>query len=432
MIAVALLRIGSGFEISISTVTWLISTYFLAAAIGQPLMGRLADLFGPRRIFVIGLALVGISSLLSPWVPSFGWLLALRVVQALGASAAYPAGLSIIRSMDQTLNDGQVKASASALGIISICSNVTAALGPVLGGFLVAMAGWQAIFWVNVPIVLMALIIALKWLPADQLNSSEDNRKGKGMLHLIDLPGIVLFSGLLTSLMFFLLSLSDSPQWGWLIAVPIVGALLIYRELHTDKPFINVRMLASNRRMVSVFAQFACLNIVFYSLFFSLPMWLEQVRGYEPQYSGLLMLPFAGIGILTTPLAVRIIKKSGHRQSIVIGNIVLVLGTLLLLLLEPGSPVAFILIVAAVIGIPNGFNNMGLQTALYSNTKPEHTGAAFGLFQTFRSLGSILSTSLLGLVFSGTVTTAGLHTIALIAAVISVALLAVSLSRRLT
>src|SRR5947209_197468 len=98
MIAVALLPLHSDFGVSIATVTWLVSGFYLAAAVGQPLMGRLADLFGPRRIFCFGLLLVCVTSALAPWVPAFGWLVALRVLQAFGTSAAYPSGLAIMRT----------------------------------------------------------------------------------------------------------------------------------------------------------------------------------------------------------------------------------------------------------------------------------------------------------------------------------------------
>ncbi|SCW83908.1 drug resistance transporter, EmrB/QacA subfamily [Paenibacillus tianmuensis] len=430
MISVALLNIGAEFGISIATVTWLISSFYLAATVGQPLMGKLADLFGPRRVFSIGMALVIVSSILSVWAPSFGWLLVLRIVQAFGTTGAFPAGLSILRSITRTAGDSEGKSSTSSLGLISIAANVMAAFGPTLGGLLVAYSGWQSIFWINIPVALLVLLLVFKWVPADSKNPPSDERKS--VLHLIDLPGIILFSGMFTSLVLFLVSLGKGTQWWLLIIVPIAAALLILRELRTDKPFLDVRMLASNIRLTSVFAQYAGLNMVFYSLFFGLPLWLGQVRGYDPQMVGLLMLPFAGIGVLTTPLAVRMIGRSGYRQPIILGSIVLVIGTLLLLLLGPHTPVAIILLVFAVIGISNGMNNMGLSTAMYSNTKPEDTGVASGLFQTFRSVGSIFSTSLLGLIFSGSVTTSGLHIIAIVAAVISAGLLAVGCSRKLT
>ncbi|MGG1663483.1 MFS transporter [Brevibacillus sp. NRS-1366] len=430
MIAVALLEIGSDFGIGITTVTWLISSFYLAATVGQPLMGKIADLFGPRRVFCIGMTLVIASSLLSIWAPSFGWLLVLRVLQAFGTTSAFPAGLSIIRSISGTVDGDDGKSSASALGLLSITANVMAAFGPTLGGLLVTNAGWQSIFWINIPIALVVLILAFRWIPADRKNPSSAERGS--VFHLLDLPGIILFSAMFTSLIFFLFSLGKGTQWWLLIVVLIAAAFLILRELRTDKPFLDIRMLTSNIRLASVFVQYAGMNFVFYSLFFGLPMWLGQVRGYEAQTAGLLMLPFAGIGVLTTPLAVRMIRSSSYRQPIIIGGIVLVIGTLLLLAIGPNTPVAIILLVVAVIGIPNGMYNMGLFTALYSHTKAEETGVASGLFQTFRSIGTIFSISLLGLIFDGTVTTSGLHFIAVVTAGISAGLLIVGCSRKLT
>jgi predicted MFS family arabinose efflux permease len=167
------------------------------------------------------------------------------------------------------------------------------------------------------------------------------------------------------------------------------------------------------------------------TLFFILSM-LGQVKGYDPKVTGLLMLPYSGIGILTTPLAVPMIGKNNYRHTIIIGSIVLVIGTLLFLFLDPSTPIFIILLIAAVIDIPNGLNNIGLSTSLYSNTKPEETGVASGIFQTFRSIGSILSTSLQGLTFGSSITTGCLHMIAILTVVISSMLLIVSLSRKFT
>ncbi|WP_179223969.1 MFS transporter [Paenibacillus tyrfis] len=424
MISVALLEIGADFGIGIATVTWLVSSFYLAATVGQPLMGKLADLFGPRRVFSIGMVIVIVSSLLSVSATSFGWLLVLRVVQAFGSTCAFPAGLSILRSVTRVADDREEKSSASSLGLISITSNVMAAFGPTIGGLLVTYSEWQSIFWINIPVAALVLILVFKWVPAD--GKAQPSEERKSVLHLIDLPGIILFSGMFVSLVLFLISLGKGTQWWLLIIVPIAATLLIVRELRTDKPFLDVRMLASNIRLTSVYVQYAALNMVFYSLYFGLPLWLGQVRGYDPQMAGLLMLPFAGIGVLTTPLAIRMIGRSNYRQPIIVGSSVLVIGTLLLLLLGPETPVAIILLVTAIIGISNGMNNMGLSSALYSNTNPENTGVASGLFQTFRSVGSIFSTSLLGLIFGGSVTTSGLHIIAIVAAVISAGLLAVA------
>jgi predicted MFS family arabinose efflux permease len=245
----------------------------------------------------------------------------------------------------------------------------------------------------------------------------------------VDLPGIALFSGTLVSLLVFLLSMSNSLLW-LLPIIPIAAVLLFVWERRASAPFINVTMLASNRRLVGVYTQFAAVNIVFYSTFFGLPLWLEQVRGFNAGLTGLIMLPFAGMGILSTFVAIRLIRRLGIKPTLVFGTLALSVGTLLLLLFEPTTPIMTLVAMVVVLGIPNGFLSLGLQNALYEAAPAKEMGAAAGLFQTFRYVGSILSTSLLGLVFGGGVTSAGLHTISVMIAVIAIILLVFALIAR--
>lgn len=425
MIAVALVLIQERFQVNAATVSLLLSSFALAAAIAQPLMGRFSDLFGPRRIFCLGLLVVGVTSAFAPFVPAFGWVVAVRMGQALGTSAAYPAGLAIIRA-----GDPHGKAPAATLGAISITSSVSVALGPVLGGFLAMLFGWAAIFLVNIPLTAVGLFLALRWLPADApsslaLRGERRSRRSvaQAALRMADVPGIILFGSLLASLLAFLLSLASRPLWLLLPVALLAAILLVLRERSVSEPFLNVRMLAANRPLIGVYAQFAGVNIVFYAVFYGLPLWLEQARGFGSGLSGLLLLPISGIGVLATPVAARLITKAGYHLSLLIGYVTLTAGSLLLLVFTSATPIIVILAVGVVLGIPNGFNNLGLQAALYEQTAPEYMGAAGGQFQTFRYVGAILATSLLGT----TITSHELHLIAVILTIISAILLASSL-----
>lgn len=435
MIAVALLSLRADFRVSTTTATWLISGFYLAAAIGMPLMGRLADQFGPRRVFCAGLILVGLTGALAPLAPAFGWLLLIRIVQAFGTSTAYPSGLAIFRAWDP-----RGRTPAAALGALSVAGSVSAALGPVLGGALVAFAGWQAIFLVNVPVIVVGLILALRWLPADAASPATNADTGtpvrrlspRAMLGLVDVPGVLLFSVALAGLLGFLLSLAERPLWILLPVALVAGVLLVLREGRVGAPFLDVRLLAADRMLSGVYLQYAAVNVVFYGVFFGLPLWLEQARGFDPGVAGLLLLPVAGIGVLSTPIAARLIARSGPRSSLIIGALMLLVGSLLLFQFNRGTSVAVLLGAGAILGIPNGFNNLGLQAALYENAPADKTGAAGGLFQTCRYVGAILSTALLGLILGGRATSAGLHTLAAILAVISAGLLAASVMARRT
>jgi MFS family permease len=427
MIAVALLSLRSAFHVSLVTATWLVSSFYLAGAVGQPLMGRLADLIGPRRIFCIGLVLVGMASLSSPWAPAFGWLVVLRVLQALGTSAAYPAGLALFRTQTRQATGEATQAPAAALGAISMTSNVCAALGPTLGGVLLLAFNWQAIFLINVPLVVVGLVLALLLLPKDRSGHTVDQPNLHPLsqaMRSLDVPGVALFSGMLTSLLLFLLGLSGNPPWE-LVPVFLI-LLLLWWEYRARTPFFNVRVLFSNRQLVKVYGQFAAVNIVFYSLFFGLPLWLEKARGESPALAGLLMLPLTGMGVLMTFAAVQIVRRSGAKLALLLGALALSVGTLLLLLFRSNSPVVVLLAVIVILGIPNGLQNLGLQAVLYDAAPAQDMGVAAGQFQTFRYLGSILATSLLGLLFGGTITSSGLHLLAGTLACISVVLLVVA------
>src|SRR4029077_20153011 len=275
--------------------------------------------------------------------------------QALGTSTAFPAGLGLIRAVS-----GQ-RVPSQALAVLSVAASTSAALGPTVGGLLLSSWGWQAIFLVNVPITLAAIGLGLRWLPAPPpADASAAGLAG------IDLPGVALFAATLTSILGALLSLGSGESYVLLALVPVAAALLAVRELRVRSPFFDLRLLMRNPSIVGVFVQFAAVTFIFYSFFFGLPIWLEQVGGYDARGAGLLVLPLTGIAIVVTPIAARMIERRGARLPLVIGSGFLVAGTLLMLTLTMGAPVPLILLAGLVLGVPNGFNNLGLQAALYS------------------------------------------------------------------
>ncbi|HXM54192.1 MAG TPA: MFS transporter [Candidatus Dormibacteraeota bacterium] len=423
MIAVALVPIQAAFRVGVQDATWLISGFYLAGAVGQPLMGRLADEFGPRRIFVGGLALAGLTGAAAPFAPSIGWLVGLRVLQALGTAGAFPAGMAIFRS-----RSGGPRPPAGALAVVSVGANVSAAVGPTLGGGLVQFAGWPAIFLLNLPAAVLGIVLGLRFLPPDPGRPPASPRAVVG---LIDLPGVALFTASVGGLLAFLLSLSSGPRWPLLPLAPVAAALLVWHELRARAPFLDVRMLAPARGLAAVYGQFTALNFVFYSIFFSLPLWLEKVRGAAPGQAGLILTPLAGLGVLATVVAARLIGRWGPGLPVALGAAVLCVGVLLLLALSPATPLAVVLAIVAVLGLPNGLLTLGLQAVMFSAAGSDEMGAASGLFQTCRYVGSVLSTSLLGLVFDRGVTSAGLHAMAIALTAISALLLASTLPRLL-
>jgi MFS family permease len=421
MIAVALIGLERHFEVGVATASWLVSGFYLAAAVGQPLMGRFVDLFGARRLFIAGLMVVALVSVLAPFVPGFWWLVALRVVQAIGTSAAFPSALVLLR---EAAGPEATRPPANAMAALTVAASSSAALGPVIGGFLVAFAGWQAVFLVNLPLTIAGVVLGLRYLPREQVSA------GPAPKLSIDVPGIALFTGGLGSLLVFLLYLDDQPRWLLLVAFGVLAVLLVVRERAVAEPFLDVRGLAANPALTSVLLQQGLTNLVFYCLFFGLPMWLESVRGFGANEVGLLVLPIAAMGVLTVPFAARVVRRHSPRTALVFGTAVVVAGTLLIQLVTVDTPIVVLVGIALLLGIPNGFNNFGLQTALYEASPPERTGSSGGLFQTFRYLGAILSTSVLGIVFEQDLSDRGLHHVGLVMTGLAIALLVLAILLR--
>ncbi|MEB3101547.1 MFS transporter [Ferviditalea candida] len=411
MISVALTRIQGNFHLSFSDVSWLISTFYLASAIAQPVLGKLGDFFGRKRLFLLGLSLVAAASMLAPFSPNLGTLITLRVVQAIGSAALFPSGMGIIRNV---VTENQ----ARAIGILSVFSSTAAAFGPSIGGFLIHWADWPAIFLVNFPFIIASFTLAIFVLPKDSVHEQKAAN--------LDISGILLFSGTIISFLLFLLSL-DSGFNGWDLALGIVFAFLFYiNESRSRNPFIDLRALTSNSNAALVYLQFILVNVIFYSIFFGVPAYLQKAAHFNAQTTGLIMLSIAGFGVVIVPLAGRWIDRSGPKPVLITGSIITIIGTLMLQLIQDSSTAAAIFGLLSVLGLSVGFNNLGLQTALYTFVPRSETGAASGLFMTSRYFGTILSSSLLGMIFASHISASRFHLIATVCAVIGTIVLMLS------
>jgi EmrB/QacA subfamily drug resistance transporter len=413
MISVALAQMQDDLQLSFADATWLISSYYLASAIGQPVMGKLSDTLGRKRLFIIGLILVAIASALAPLAPNFGWLICFRIIQAVGSSTLYPAGMGAIRKYITTKQ-------AQSLGIINVFASTSAAFGPSIGGFLIHYGNWHAIFLINFPFIIASLILTIKVFPKDE--------KSIGKAALPDVGGILLFSGAIVTMLIFFLSVQKNINWFVLAASILAAVLFCLYEVRRKEPFIDIRSLRRNKNVSYVYIQYVLINVLFYSIFFGVPAYLQQELKYGAELTGIMMLAVAGFGVVVSPFAGRWIDRTGSSRSIVLaGSVTAIVGTVLLLGMNSSSPPIYIFAVLSILGCSNGLNNLGLQTALYSFVKSEDTGAAFGLFMTSRYLGTILSSSLLGIVFGQHATTEQFHIVALVGAAIGCIILLLSI-----
>ncbi|WP_163566570.1 MFS transporter [Fodinicola feengrottensis] len=273
MIAVALVQIGVAFHVPAGSQTqWLVSGLYLATAVSAPTAGKLADLFGARKVFLTGLALVAVVSLLAPFSPSLGWLIAARVLLGIGTGAQFPAGVAMIRRIAD-----QRKASAvGALGILSIFAQTSAALGPSLGGVLVGGFGWESIFFVNIPMTLAAAICVLRMVPPDVPREIGGWRQVVREIEPARADHLQCRDDGLDA---------DSAVAGRPATVGAVGGrraglrgLRVVGERRAATPFVDVRLLVRSKALSLTYVRTLLTYTAFYAIFYGLPGWLEQAR----------------------------------------------------------------------------------------------------------------------------------------------------------
>lgn len=412
MISVAMAKFQHVFSIQFTTASWLISSYYLMSVISQPIMGKLADLLGRKRLFLFGLILVAGSCIVAPMSPSFGWLIVFRLIQSFGSGAIFPAGMGIVRNV---ITEKQ----AQALAFLAVFSSGAAAFGPSLGGIVMHYTDWPGIFWINFPFIILSFAMALFLLPSDRLLQPDGTKLTvRTLVKQMDLSGILMFSIGIVCALLFLLSLVGNIRWFTLPMAVVAFVLFWWRESRATWPFLNFRMFRENTPLSFVLIQFMIVNIIFYSVFFGMPTYLQDVRHFDTQETGFLMLCIAGFSVITSPITGRWVNKSGSRPPLILAGICMTAGSLLYLTLHGSSPVWWLVIVLSVLGLSNGFNNVGLQTALFRVTPREIISTASGLFQMARYMGTILSTVILSLLFGEHLSTGQLHILGILLAAI--------------
>lgn len=421
MIALALYSIQKDFGLSYLTVSWLISSFYLASAVAQPIAGKLGDLIGRKKMFLGGLILVAISAVGAPLAPAFAVLVIMRLFQAVGSGSIYPAGMGMVRNHIR-------ERQGAALGFIAVFMSSMAALGPTIGGILIAWGGWEAIFLVNLPVLLFCFFLAWFVLPKDESRGKLNLRELKEKM---DLLGILLFSLGIVGILMFLLSFKTTLNVGAGIVGSISILLFIRHELKTKIPFIDIRIFRTNPKLSLVYLQYTILNLIYYCLFFGLPGYFQDGLHLSVSYSGALMLFVSGMGIITAPLIGRWIDKAGVNPPILTGNLLIVVGALLLWIFFDHVPVIVMVLIISLIGAGCSFGNVTLQSAMLEASPDSMVGVSTGLYQMCRHLGSTMSAVTLGLIFGEHFSAEHFSTLILvfIAGGVAVVLLGVRFSR---
>jgi nicotinamidase-related amidase/MFS family permease len=421
LIATALVPIAHAMSVSVGQTAVLVSALYLASSIAQPTAGKLAEELGPRRVFIAGIVLVLIGGIVGGVGQDLATLTVARVLIGIGTSAGYPAAMVIIRR--RATWAGMSEPPGGVLGGIAIAGTVTIAVGPPIGGVLVAAFSWRAAFLINIPITVIALLLTTAWVPKDP---PFERRPLREIASRIDVTGIALFGGTMTALLVFLLSL-PAPDWIPLGIAVILSAVLVAWELRAATPFLDVRLLVSNLALTRTYLRGALTLLAFYTVLYGITQWLEAAHGLSPQQAGLALLPMGIVAaIVSRPLS----SRNLVRGPLIVGAAALVAASVLVTLLTSSTPVPAIIAVTLLFAVTLGTTTVGNQTALYAQAPAEQVGTAAGLFRTFSYVGSIASSTITGIVFRHDVTDSGLHLIAAILAGTSIVVLALTVLDR--
>jgi MFS family permease len=406
IIAVALAPIGAALGADASRTAWLISALYLATSIGQPLVGRLVDTYGPKRLFLVGAALTGVAGVLGTLAPNIDVLIGARVILGFGTCAGYPAAMYLIRSEAERTG---MKSPAGVLTTLAITTQTVAVIGPTLGGLLIAVGGWRSTFAVNIPLAAVCLVLGRRYLPARAALAPEGSSGsgGRGRTRL-DRSGVVLFAATLVALLLFLMD--TRIDRAWLLAVSLLaGAGFALRERRAADPFIDVGVFAGNVPLLATYARTLVAYTVSYSFIYGYTQWLEDGRGLSASAAGLILLPTFAVGIVVSALTGR---KAAVRGKLIAGATAQLAACALLLTLDDHAALWLLITVTLVLGVPQGLVSLANQNALYHQADPARMGASSGLLRTFMYLGAMVASSAGGAFFGRRATTSGLHGLA--------------------
>lgn len=384
-IAVALRVLLHRFGNHANGLTWIISAYYLGSAIAQPILGRLGDLWGHRRLIFLGLALIMVTAVGAPLSPSLGIFVGWRVGQAVATSMIYPNAVALVRAElpDQV---GRV------LGWIGMAAGGAVAVGPPIGGLLMSVAGWQAIFWLNIPLAAVAGWLFYRHAPHNPPNARKHAGPRAVLTRQLDLPGLMLFAGTVVAFLIWSTHFDKSPGSLMLIVGLAGTGILIFVESRMPAPLIPLTWFKDRTFSLSSLLTILS-NVVMYSILYGLPVYVQSVRHLSPSDSGLLLLAFAGVTAVASPWGGRLAQRRVGAQPLITAGIFLVAGTGILIGIKTLAW-AWIVLGLIFLGFSFALSNVLLQKILLESVPPQETGRVSGLFMLLRYLGTIISSAL--------------------------------------
>ncbi|MGQ5637313.1 MULTISPECIES: MFS transporter [unclassified Streptomyces] len=384
---VALPSLQRDLHASTSGLQWTIDAYTLVLASLLMLAGSTADRIGRKRVFMSGLVVFSVGSLLCSLAPNLSLLVIFRMVQAVGGSMLNPVAMSIITN---TFTDARER--ARAIGVWGAVVGISMAAGPLVGGLLVQSVSWRAIFWINLPVGLAALVLTLRFVP--------ESRAPKARRP--DPLGQILVIALFGSLTYAIIEAPDSgPAAVAPYAAIALAALLglLWYEPRREEPLIDLRFFHSapfSGATVIAISAFAALG----GFLFLSTLYLQNVRGLDALHAGLWMLPMAAPTFLCAPLSGRLVGSRGPRLPLLIAGTAMTASGALFAAFEAETSNATLLVGYVLFGIGFGFVNAPITNTAVSGMPRAQAGVAAAVASTSRQLGQTLGVAVVGAVLA--------------------------------
>jgi DHA2 family methylenomycin A resistance protein-like MFS transporter len=389
VVNLAIKHIGSDLNAGISQLQWVIDAYNLFYATLLLTGGTLGDLYGRMRVFVAGIALIVVGSIVCAAAPNGAVLIGGRALTGLGSALEVPTSLSIL-----TVAYSDSKARAHAIGIWAGCNGLALAAGPTIGGLLVDAAGWRSIFVLVIPVCALAMLLAVRYVP--------DSRDPKD--RALDPVGQVLAILALGSLAFVTI---EGPHWGFAspailaLAVVCVAAsiLFVYCERGKAGAMVPLEFFVLPPFNAAL-AGAGAMTFGMYALLFLTPLYLQTVGGASAFVVGLELLPLSVTFVLVSHYSGALAKRFGPRVLMTAG--LGAMGTGLLLLTQVSTTPDMVLIQTAlvIIGVGLGLNTGPVNAVAVASLPPARSGTASGLVNTARMVGATLGIAVLGALFA--------------------------------
>lgn len=420
MLAVALVPIAQAFGVPFYQTAWLVSSLYLATSIGQPVIGKLIDIFGPRGLFLFATSLVGLASIIALFTPSFYGLVLARFLIGIGTCAGYPSAMYLINYEGERTGK---ESPSQILTLLSISNQTISVIGPTIGGLLVSSGGWQSIFIVNLPMSILSFVFGYLYFP-----KIVTNNKLQSLKEQVDFIGIILFALSLSSWMIFFMEPHKSTIYLFVIGLISLITFVVF-ELKSNKPFIDLRVLGHNTALNNTYLRTFLTMLVSYCVLYGYVQWLEEVKGLSPAHAGLMMLPQFLVGLIMA-------QTTGSRLSIKTKLYIGTTGAIITMIgfqfISDQTPIALLIVLSAIFGLPQGLLNLANQNALYHQAPKSIIGMSAGLLRTCGYIGAIVASTLIGTLFKGNHLTVSMHQLGFTATIVSIIIMILTVMSRKT